>query len=284
MNYLEKHSYEPKDEPDDEPEDMLPEKVYVAMSRGKVDYVKKVLDRFDVSDKRKILNEWERKTTLYSLSQIGVYKTVKMMIQYGANVNVKNHEKATALHAASWTGRVNVAELLIKSGANVNAGDWSNRTSLHKACRWHRENIVRLLVRNGADVNAKNKYNNTPLFEAASKCNHRCVLQLLCLRVNIDCASILKDKTALLRPIQNQLHLLREDKPLQAHMFTKEEMELIYNLALCITIKIPSIAFKTFHILKSFITFHGIFVIADLERGVGSVWNGGKPFVRIVRN
>jgi hypothetical protein len=72
----------------------------------------------------------------------------------------------TPLHeAASW-GHKEVAELLIDNGADVNVKNGFGQTPLHKAARWGRKEVAELLIAKSADVNAKDMVGKTPLDRA----------------------------------------------------------------------------------------------------------------------
>lgn len=73
----------------------------------------------------------------------GYEDIVKMLVEYGAKVNVTDGKKNTPLHNA-------VFSIDRSGGSDFNAA----------------EKIVRLLVEHGADINAKNKRGNTPLKRA----------------------------------------------------------------------------------------------------------------------
>ncbi|MFP3023196.1 MAG: ankyrin repeat domain-containing protein, partial [Wolbachia sp.] len=62
-------------------------------------------------------------------------KTVKLLVEKGANVNAADVEGYTALHLAVTEKHLETVRELIKSGANVNAEEYENKcTPLHLAC------------------------------------------------------------------------------------------------------------------------------------------------------
>ena len=72
----------------------------------------------------------------------------------------------TPLHeAASW-GHMEIAELLIDNGADVNVKSGFGQTPLHWAAGNEGRQVAELLIAKGADVNAKDDYGNTPLDRA----------------------------------------------------------------------------------------------------------------------
>jgi ankyrin repeat protein len=72
----------------------------------------------------------------------------KLLIENGAEVNIKNTDGETPIHEAY---NMEIAELLINNGADVNVKDKYGRTPLHKAKSM---DVICLLVKHHADVNA----------------------------------------------------------------------------------------------------------------------------------
>lgn len=105
---------------------------------------------------------------------------VRILIDAGADVNAKNSavNGYTPLHAACRHGHSDVARLLVDVAADVNARNLNGNTPLHVACRRGHMDIVRLLIKTGADVNAKGFGKNTPL-HLACWVNHAGIAKLL---------------------------------------------------------------------------------------------------------
>ena len=53
---------------------------------------------------------------------------------------------------------------------------------------------------------------------------------------------------------------------------SQEEREFMWNLGFVLTKKHPAIAFRTYHRIRSFVTFHGIFIGPGYDRGKESIW------------
>ena len=88
----------------------------------------------------------------------------------------------------------------------------------------------------------------------------------------IDEEAIKEDKMKLLRPIENRLTLLRDGKRMGTSLMSKEERRFMWDLAFVLTMKHPAIAFTTYQRIRSFITFHGIFMGPGYGLGEGSIW------------
>ncbi|WP_078544924.1 ankyrin repeat domain-containing protein [Litchfieldia alkalitelluris] len=88
---------------------------------------------------------------------------VKVLIDYGANINAISHSKIsyipsnTALHAAIAGERnIEVIKLLLTNGADTTIFDSNGHTALHSAA-FHDDNVevLKLLLNHGVEVNAK---------------------------------------------------------------------------------------------------------------------------------
>lgn len=102
-------------------------------------------------------------TLLGFAAHFGQTDAVKLLLDYGADVNALSHSKVsfipsnTALHAAIAGERsLEVIKLLLAHNARTNIFDSNGHTCLHSAA-FHDDNIelVHLLIEHGANVNAK---------------------------------------------------------------------------------------------------------------------------------
>ena len=85
------------------------------------------------------------------------------------------------------------------------------------------------------------------------------------------------DKTELLRPIETRLKLLRNGNRMETSLMSDEETRFMWNLALALAMKHPAIAFRTYHMILSFITFHSLFMGPGYDLGEGSIWRTVDP-------
>jgi hypothetical protein len=91
---------------------------------------------------------------------------IRILAQHGADVKALRHHNTTALHIASHNGCLASVQMLLKYGADANAKDDTNETPLHSA--WDEE-IARVLITYGADPNVQGTYNWTPLSRARKR-------------------------------------------------------------------------------------------------------------------
>jgi ankyrin repeat protein len=106
---------------------------------------------------------------------------VRWLIDNGMPVDVPNNSGVTALLAASKLGKYNIARLLVEKGANVNVryDSWGNCTPLHLACATGDPALVQLLIENGADINARTSLDSRTPLHWAVYYQHNPIVELL---------------------------------------------------------------------------------------------------------
>ena len=95
-------------------------------------------------------------------------------------------------------------------------------------------------------------------------------LQLVCFGAAIDDKAV--DSSKLLGEVKERLNLLRSGKRIETSLMSNEERQWMWNLACSLTIRHPAAAFKVYYTIRSFITFHGIFMAKGYELGEENVW------------
>ncbi|KAN0137936.1 Ankyrin repeat-containing domain protein [Lactarius tabidus] len=111
----------------------------------------------------------DAETPLHLASYLLEVKLVRMFLDHGANVNVKDNWGRTPLHRVLEArdycddDRFGVAQLLIERGADVNAHDDVPKTPLHLASYFPDLSLVRMLLDRGAIIDAKDGWGRTPL-------------------------------------------------------------------------------------------------------------------------
>ena len=87
--------------------------------------------------------------------------TVRKMLEQGADPNVQNNYGETALMKACRSGHTDIARLLLEHGADPNVQNNDGETALIEACWWGYTRIMELLIQAGAETDIKNKYGDT---------------------------------------------------------------------------------------------------------------------------
>ena len=124
----------------------------------------------------------------------------------------------------------------------------------------------------GADANsASDGYDDDVIFGVY---HIHCILHLLCFGAEIDENAIDLDVSGLLVPINDRLRLLRNGNRIGTSLMGNEERRFMWNLAFCFTIAHREAAFKGYYAIRSFITFHGIFMAPGYNSGKTSIWQG----------
>jgi uncharacterized protein len=131
---------------------------------------------------------------LIEAADSGNMEAMKVLLEKGANVNVRDSYGWTALMTAVSDGHpeimnyvrylssafweknnpakkdhTKVAALLLEKGADVNARDEAGRTALIAASYDGKSKVVELLIEKGADVEAKSSDGSTALISAAGR-------------------------------------------------------------------------------------------------------------------
>ena len=102
------------------------------------------------------------------LSWCRSFEIVKLLVQNGAKVNVRDNNGKTPVQLACCNRDIKVLQFLIQNGADTsifNEKDKYGRTALHYAHRAGRLPLIKLLVENGANVDAQNNEGKTLLHE-----------------------------------------------------------------------------------------------------------------------
>lgn len=150
-----------------------PEAIFDAILSGKVDDVKKSLDKGSNVNERTKGGLTPLHSTLYMRNREQAKAIAELLLTRGADVNAKNYtDQGTPLHSAVTAGYKEIVELLVYRGADVNAKNKDGWTPLHLAICFGHKDIVELLLANKADINAKDNNGLTPA-QLADRCNQK---------------------------------------------------------------------------------------------------------------
>ena len=96
------------------------------------------------------------RTPLLLAARRGLKATVRLLLDYDPDVNIKDKESGfTALILSALGGHCEIVQLLLEKGADINLEAENGPTPLIAAVSLGLEAVVRLLLKHGADVNMK---------------------------------------------------------------------------------------------------------------------------------
>lgn len=169
---------------------------YLAIKRGVARVVEALLAS-GVVDPNTPVHKWQKPLHLAIAS--GDSKTVKALLDYGADPNGVNYDGVRPLQSAIDHGQGNIVELLVAGGGHVDAflmntaimrgniqivgaflanGVDPNRPRRYQTdpnplsvavAHGSRIDMVKMLLANGADPNALNRYGQTPLYQSVNR-------------------------------------------------------------------------------------------------------------------
>ena len=117
-------------------------------------------------------------TRLHSAARSGAKNVVQLLLDRGADPNLAGGHGETPLHNCAQQGYLGVVKLLLDKGGDINSAEINGMTPLYEAVEEDKKDVVRLLLDRGADPNRARKNGRTPLHEAV-KNNHEHVVRLL---------------------------------------------------------------------------------------------------------
>ena len=112
------------------------------------------------------VNDGDITHSLISATENGNSKCIGLLLEAGADVNIRNTTGETPLHLVvnkQYNMSTDALQLLIKYGAGVNAIDREQNTALHFASSFSQLKAIKTLLMAGAHVNRINKSGDTAL-------------------------------------------------------------------------------------------------------------------------
>ena len=105
-------------------------------------------------------------SALMVVSQRGNLQMTKLLLEFGANVDLKNRKGWSALMFASQSGQAEIVYLLLDCGADVNLQSNDGTSALMVSCL---PKLSELFLGRGANVSLKNNNGASAIFAAAQK-------------------------------------------------------------------------------------------------------------------
>ncbi|KAM7123377.1 transient receptor potential cation channel subfamily A member 1 isoform 2-T2 [Ciconia maguari] len=139
---------------------------------------------------------------LHLAVQSGDLEMIKMCIEFGAQIDLKQNEKCTALHFAATQGATEIVKLMMSSYAGeesiIDAVDGNKETLLHRTALFDHYELAEYLISMGANIDSVDIEGRSPLLLATSCASWKIVNLLLSKGANVS----LKDHLG-----RNFLHL-----------------------------------------------------------------------------
>jgi ankyrin repeat protein len=118
-------------------------------------------------------------TLLHVASKEGQDEIVRLLLEWGADIEAFDQERRRPLHHAAMTGQKVIVKMLLEKGANVQVTDSSNSTPLHYAVEVDDIGTVRLLLDSKADIEAIDDKRRTALYRASGKGRNKIIRLLI---------------------------------------------------------------------------------------------------------
>ena len=88
----------------------------------------------------------------------------QMLLEFGADPNLRGYHGMRALHSACWRGNCRIVQLLIERGANINLANDTGTVPLFQALANGHRHLVLTMLRAGSRIQVRNRSDET-------KCN-----------------------------------------------------------------------------------------------------------------
>ncbi|KAL4779776.1 ankyrin repeat-containing domain protein [Aspergillus varians] len=114
-----------------------------------------------------------------ALEEFSPPDVIHLLLDLGADANIRGAEGSTALHTLVRLGRQDLLKTLLSAGASLSAADDSGNTPLLLAVAVSNAAAAALFIQCGADISVRDKYGRTPLHLAASHTSGAILTMLL---------------------------------------------------------------------------------------------------------
>ncbi|UJR15770.1 hypothetical protein I4U23_002704 [Adineta vaga] len=106
---------------------------------------------------QKLYNKYNKMSSIHEAAVVGNIEILKLLVDNGADVNLKDSKNFRPIHYAAWQGRTETVFILLRCGANINEQSLNGDTPLHLASQYGHLEIVQLLLFHHADPTLLNR-------------------------------------------------------------------------------------------------------------------------------
>jgi len=152
--------------------------LFVAFREDDLELCMKLISEGADINEQEFIDGRPLRTALNEASKRGNDDIVKILIQAGADLELRDYLGETALMKAAWREHDSTVSLLIEAGADINAEDITGSTAIMWAADQDHVEITRLLIHSGANLHISNDLGETVLMKAASR-GHLEIVSLL---------------------------------------------------------------------------------------------------------
>jgi ankyrin repeat protein/serine/threonine protein kinase len=142
-------------------------------------------------------------------SKVNEQKIMRILLEYGANPNLKDVSGQTPLHLAIVDDKIEIVKLLLEYLVDYNLKDNLGNTPLTLAIKKNRIEIAELLLQYRADLNLKDDKGRSPLYLAIMDNNIRMVELLLRYGANPNLKDDLGDTLLHIAVQENNLEIIK---------------------------------------------------------------------------
>eukprot|EP00249_Psilotum_nudum_P036106 c6342_g1_i1 orf=390-2159(+) len=153
------------------------------VTKGDMEDIRDALERDE-----EIINELDSqgKAALHVAISTGRPELVQLLLEFSADLEIRNKAGRTALHEAAAAGEALMVELLLANGARTKAKSSTGWTALHYAVTAGHLEVVRLLLDMGTKTDDATKDGRTAIHMAVAEGHKECLRILLEKGGNVD--------------------------------------------------------------------------------------------------
>jgi ankyrin repeat protein len=116
----------------------------------------------------------------FGLTHNSKFEVVKLLVEAGVNINIRETDGYTPLHAAARHAEGHhILRLLLDRGLDPSVHNLYGQTPLHDAVGQNHHQCAEILIRYGADINKTWGPSRPPIFDAIDRHSHDCIELLL---------------------------------------------------------------------------------------------------------